>query len=235
MIRRLGPVLAALLVVAVAAPAVAHVTVNPREAGQGSYAKLAFRVPNERDDSGTVKVEVFFPVDEHPLRSVSLRPQPGWTSTVERQTLVTPLENDEGDQTTEAVSKITWEGGTINPGEFQEFEVSAGPMPEDADQLVFKAIQTYASGEVVSWIEEAAAGGEEPEHPAPVLKLTSAADGDGAQGPTGGAEEQAGAEAEGSDDDGGGGDPLSVVALIASLLALAVGVAALTRKPSTTS
>ena len=44
-----------------AGPASAHVTVNPREAMQGGYAKLAFRVPNERDDASTVKVEVHLP------------------------------------------------------------------------------------------------------------------------------------------------------------------------------
>lgn len=237
MIRRLGPVLVAVLVAAVAAPAAAHVTVNPREATKGGYAKLAFRVPNERPDSGTVKLEVFFPVDEHPFRSVNVRPQPGWTHTIERQKLATPLENDEGEQTTEAVSKITWEGSTINPGEFQEFEVSAGPMPEDADQLVFKAIQTYASGEVVSWIEEAAAGGEEPERPAPVLTLIAAAEGEESQGVPAATEEQAGTEEQAapaaSASSDGGVDTLSVVALVTALLALAIGVMALTRRPAT--
>jgi hypothetical protein len=41
-----------------AAAASAHVTVNPREATQGSYAKLAFRVPNERDNASTTQLEV---------------------------------------------------------------------------------------------------------------------------------------------------------------------------------
>lgn len=190
MTRRLA--LAALLVVALAAPATAHVTVNPREAIQGSYAKIAFRVPNERDDSGTTKLAVLFPAG-HPLRSVSIRPTPGWKATVERTQLEVPLTNDEGEETTETVSKITWDEGTINPGEFQEFEVSVGPLPDDADALVFKAVQTYASGEVVSWIEEAGADGGEPEHPAPVLRLV-AADGEG--GAQGAAGEPAGEPAE---------------------------------------
>ena len=34
-------------------PASAHVTVNPREAVQGGYAKLAFRVPNEKAGAST--------------------------------------------------------------------------------------------------------------------------------------------------------------------------------------
>ena len=35
--------------------------------------------------------------------------------------------------------------------------------------MVFKALQTYSDGNVVRWIEEPVDGGEEPEHPAPVL------------------------------------------------------------------
>jgi periplasmic copper chaperone A len=58
----------------------------------------------------------------------------------------------------------------IKPGQFQEFPVSAGPLPA-TDKLVFKALQTYSDGNVVRWIEEPGADGKEPEHPAPVLKL----------------------------------------------------------------
>jgi uncharacterized protein YcnI len=154
-------------------PAAAHVTVNPGEAPKGGFTKLAFRVPNERDDSGTTKLEVVFPAD-HPIPFVSVRPHPGWTANVTKTKLASPITSADGDKTTEAVTKIVWEGGTIKPGEFDEFEVSAGPLPEDVDALTFKALQTYASGEVVRWIDEAPAGGAEPAHPAPVLKLTAA-------------------------------------------------------------
>ena len=166
---------ASLAVAAIAgfAPAAwAHVTVNPREAAKGGFAKLSFRVPNERDDSNTTKLEVSFPQD-HPIAAVSVRPMPGWTYNVTKSKLDQPIKSDDGD-VTEAVTKITWTGGTIKPGEFQEFDVSLGPLPDDVDQLIFKTVQTYASGEVVRWIEEAQPGASEPEHPAPVLKLTDA-------------------------------------------------------------
>ena len=155
-----------------ATSAFAHVTVNPREATQGGYAKLAFRVPNERDDASTTKVEVNFPTD-HPLASVSVRPQAGWTYAVEKTKLATPIKSDDGD-ITEAVSKVTWSGGAIKPGEFNEFEVSVGPLPTDVDSISFKALQTYSNGEVVRWIEESTPTND-PEHPAPVLKLNKAA------------------------------------------------------------
>lgn len=156
-----------------ATSAIAHVTVNPKEATQGGYAKLAFRVPNERDNAGTTKLEINLPAD-HPFASVSVRPQAGWTYTVERTRLATPIKVHDS-EITEAISKITWTGGEIKPGEFNEFEVSVGPLPGDVDSLTFKALQTYSNGEIVRWIEEAAPGGAEVERPAPVLKLTKAA------------------------------------------------------------
>ncbi len=74
--RRVGAVasLGAMSVAALATAASAHVTANPKTAEQGSYAKVSFRVPNERDAAAT-KLVVHLPVD-HPLASVSVRPTP---------------------------------------------------------------------------------------------------------------------------------------------------------------
>ncbi|TVT07638.1 YcnI family protein [Amycolatopsis bartoniae] len=155
---------------AVPAVASAHVTANPGTAQQGGYAKVSFRVPTERDDASTVQLEVDLPAD-HPLASVSTRAVPGWTAQVTKTPLAQPIQTDDG-PLTEAVSKIVWTGGKIPPGSFEEFDVSLGPLPGDTDQLVFKALQTYDNGEVVRWIDTTAPGGPEPEHPAPVLKLT---------------------------------------------------------------
>lgn len=154
-------------------PAAAHVTVQPGTATQGGFATLTFKVPNERDDAGTTKIEVEFPEDQ-PVASVSYQPKPGWDVEVEKAELDEPL-IVHGEEVTERVAKVTWtaeDGTRIAPGEFDNFPISAGPLPE-ADRMVFKALQTYEGGEVVRWIEEAAAGStEEPEKPAPVLQLT---------------------------------------------------------------
>jgi hypothetical protein len=53
--------------------------------------------------------------------------------------------------------------------------VVAGLVPAKPAQLVFKALQTYSSGEIVRWIQIAAAGQPKPDFPAPVLTLTSGA------------------------------------------------------------
>jgi uncharacterized protein YcnI len=157
--------------------AAAHVTVNPATAVQGGYAALTFRTPNEKDTADTVKLEVVIPTD-HPIASVAVKPVPGWTAQMEKSKLATPVKTDDGGEVTEAVSKITWTaaaGGSIKPGQFQEFAISAGPLPK-VDKVVFKALQTYSDGDIVRWIEEPASDGKQPDHPAPTLALTAATD-----------------------------------------------------------
>ncbi|MDQ1009076.1 uncharacterized protein YcnI [Streptomyces sp. V4I23] len=163
----------AAVVLLAASGASAHVSVDPGTAEPGGFTKEAFRVPNERDDASTVQVEVAFPTD-HPLGHVSVQPVPGWKATVKKEKLDKPVK-DGDHELTEAVSSIVWKGGSIRPGEFQEFPVSFGPLPTDTDELVFKALQTYSDGEVVRWIDVPQEGGGEPERPAPVLELKAAA------------------------------------------------------------
>jgi hypothetical protein len=92
---------------------------------------------------------------------------------VQKSKLDKPIKTDDG-EINEVVGKITWSGGKIPPGSFEDFDVSMGPLPTDTDELVFKALQTYDNGEVVRWIDTAPEGAPEPEHPAPVVKLTPA-------------------------------------------------------------
>jgi uncharacterized protein YcnI len=157
--------------------AFAHVSVQPQgEAAKGGYATVNIKVPNERDNASTVKVEVNFPTD-HPLASVMPQPVPGWKAEVTKAKLAKPLELH-GKKINEAVAKVTWtaDGSKIGPGQFQQFPLSLGQLPEDTDQLVLKAIQTYDNNEVVRWIEEPKEGAAEPQNPAPVLKLSAATD-----------------------------------------------------------
>ncbi|WP_214317149.1 YcnI family copper-binding membrane protein [Nonomuraea sediminis] len=173
MLRRGATVLAAATAVTfgLAVPALAHVTINPGTAEQGGFTKVAFRVPNERDDASTVKVEVAFPTD-HPLLFVSVKPVPGWTVKVVDGKLPQPVKTDEG-TVNDAVTKVVWSGGKINAGEFQEFEVSMGQMPKDTSELTFPTTQTYSGGEVVKWADPPKADGSEAEHPIPTLKLVA--------------------------------------------------------------
>ncbi|MGW6732044.1 YcnI family copper-binding membrane protein [Streptomyces sp. NPDC055013] len=189
--------LAGTTVLVLSVPAFAHVSVQPEgTAAKGGYAVVDFKVPNERDDASTTKLEVTFPTD-HPLASVMPQPVPGWKPVVTKSKLDKPLEMH-GKKITEAVTKVTWtaDGKGIEPGFFQKFPVSIGTLPEDTDELVFKAIQTYSNKEVVRWIEVPQEGQEEPENPAPVLELSAAEEGHHGSSSS----DKASAEASDSDD-----------------------------------
>jgi uncharacterized protein YcnI len=171
----------AVAVLGFAGAAAAHVVVTPDQATAGSYARLAFRVPTESDTLSTTKVQVFLDTT-HPFASVLTQPLPGWTVTTATTKLATPIKTDDGDTVTEAVSQITWTASSpataIKPGQFLEFPVSVGPLPDNVDKLAFKALQTYSDGSVTRWIDDTPAGGPEPEHPAPVLAIAKATAGD---------------------------------------------------------
>jgi uncharacterized protein YcnI len=162
----------------------AHVTANVYGAQptKGGYSAIFFRVPNEEPTAGTTKVEVDLK-PEYAIGTVRTKPVPGWTSTVEKAKLATPITKADGSQITEAIAKVSWTadaGGGLPAGtdSFQEFEISLGALPTNVDQLEFPAAQTYTDGTVVNWNQPTPAGGEEPEHPAPVVKLAAQTAGD---------------------------------------------------------
>jgi uncharacterized protein YcnI len=168
-----------------AAPASAHVTVSSADAAPGGYGKLTFRVPNESDTAGTVALRIQIP-EEAAMGSLRVQPVPGWTATLTTAEIAEPVEVH-GQEITSYVSVVEFQaedGRGIAPGQFQEFSLSGGPLP-DADQLSFPTVQTYSDGNESAWIEPTVAGQAEPERPAPVLSLTAgttaevAADGTG--------------------------------------------------------
>lgn len=183
-----------------AGSAFAHVTAQPEEAEKGGYEKVAFRVPNERPNASTVKIKVMLPAD-YPLASVRTKPMPGWSTEVEKVKLDKPV-TSEGKEITEAVRSITWTaqpGIRVGPQEFEEFEATLGTLPENADQLVMPTQQFYDNGEVVNWDMPTPPGGEEPEHPAPTLKLVAKQPGRGHDHAAAGHDQGAPEHAEGDE------------------------------------
>lgn len=150
-------------------PASAHITVIADHAERGGFAVLTVRVPNESAKAATTQVRLLLP-EETPLAVVRVKPHPGWKAVLTRST------------PGGAVTSITWtaDAGTgIGPDEFEEFQLSAGPLPA-TDELVLAATQTYDDGTTVRW-DERSADGTTLDHPAPVLFL-SPSQGDHASG-----------------------------------------------------
>ncbi|HEX2074342.1 MAG TPA: YcnI family protein [Geodermatophilus sp.] len=194
----------------------AHVSVSSPDAAPGGFAEITFRMPSESDTARTTSLRVQLPTDT-PFAFVSVKPVPGWTATTTTTPLDPPVEA-EGSTITEAVGEVTWTadpGGGLAPGEYQSFSISAGPLPEDADSLVFPAVQGYDDGSTVAWIEPTVEGQPEPENPAPMLTLPALpGDADAAEPP---------APAPDTEDDSGTSG-LAVTALVVGIAGLLAGV-----------
>ena len=210
--------IAAALALMLAPAASAHVTLNPREWEAGGFARFAMRVPNERDSAATTRVTLKFPEQ---VLSASFQPIDGWRRSVKMVKLDEPIEI-EGEQVAERIDTVTWSGGRVEPGEFQEFGVSFQTPEEPGSELAFPAVQRYSNGEVVRWI-----GPADSDEPAPVVAILEPAAEEGAAAATPAATPAQPADSGEQDEESGGSDALAIVALIVALAALAGALAAL--------
>ena len=160
------PILLVLAGALLAVPAAsAHVTVNPERGAGGQL--LPLRDPRPRTRRGRGRRRRSLSSCPRALSFVSFQPKPGWKRSVTMVKLAKPVTNDEGETVTERIATVTWEGGTIAPGEFDEFGISA-KVPAEQGTLVFPAVQTYSNGDVVRWI-----GDPDADTPAPRVTLTA--------------------------------------------------------------
>jgi uncharacterized protein YcnI len=214
-------VLALFALLAGAGRAQAHVGVLPGAAAPGVSQTFTARVPNEKDEA-TIRVRIDFPAG---LVVSRFQPLPGWQREVQR--------SQQG-----LISSVTWSGGRIEPGEYQDFNFVAR-TPAQPEKLSFKAYQTYQGGETVEWVEA-----ENAARPAAVVDIRAGAGTAAAQPATdehGRAASSAGATGAqaapvAATTEGGSDLPLFVAigGSAVAVLALAVAGIALTRRPPAT-
>jgi uncharacterized protein len=211
--------LAALAALVVPASASAHVTVQPKQATAGAFTVEDIRVPTERDNASTTKVDVQLPPG---FTTVSYQPVPGWSAKVTKQKLAQPVKTDDG-LVTEQVSGITWTRAAgskgIAPGQFTDFPISVQVPDKAGQKLTFKALQTYSNGEVVRWI-----GAPDADQPAPQLEVLPAAAAAAGHRAVATKTASAASSAGGSGGDGDG-TGLAIAALAVGLAGLGVGAA----------
>jgi uncharacterized protein YcnI len=176
-LRRLAVGLGLAIAVPVLLPSIAsaHVEIEPGTVEGGDFTVIAVRVPNERDNASTTKLQLTLPA-ENPIGSVQTTDLPGWKVSTATRKLAAPIDLF-GRKIDTVVSDVTWtatDGTGIRPGQYKDFNLSLGPLPKSGE-LVFRAVQTYSSGEKVNWNEVSADKSVEPEHPAPVLAIAPAA------------------------------------------------------------
>jgi uncharacterized protein YcnI len=127
----------------------AHINPDPLAIEAGTSATIGFTIELGCDGSPTTSVTFQIPQEVTEIAPVD---KDGWTATVSGGT-------------------IAFTGGPLPADEEGRFELTL-TAPAQAGEVHFPTIQTCEQGEL-AWIEIAEEGAEEPEHPAPTLKITA--------------------------------------------------------------
>ena len=123
----------------------------PDVARPGDTVELTFRVPNERDGRRDDRARALPPAG----RAGQDRRAPG---------LVLRGQGQRRDRLDARHARRR----DRRPAAREDFKVTLGPLPQ-GDRIVFKALQTYADGQVVRWIQDT---GDDDERPAAILDLS---------------------------------------------------------------
>lgn len=150
----------------------AHASLERAEAQPGSF-KAVMRIPHGCDGQATHTVTIGLPegfIDAKPM------PKAGWTLETETGDYAEPHDLH-GREVTSGVRSVTWSGGDLQEGHYDEFIV-VGRISnvEPGAILNFPTTQLCADGEV-AWVEIADEGVDPHslDYPAPALTVVAAA------------------------------------------------------------
>ena len=136
--------LAALVMLAAAGTAWAHVEVSPAEVRPGSAEEFVVEVGGEKSEPA-VEVRLEVP-DDFEVTDVSS--PSGWSGEIRG-------------------GSVVWSGGEIAEDRIAEFPFEAR-SPDEAGEFAWKGFVTYGGGDVVAWT-----GGPDSERPASVVTVAS--------------------------------------------------------------
>lgn len=157
------------LLIALATPASAHVSLLAGEAAVGGGYKAVLRVPHGCKGSATTAITLKIPEGY-----LEAKPQPkaGWTLDIKTGDYAKSY-TLWGSPVSSGAVEISWSGGNLPDDQYDEFAVNgtlAGDLKPGVT-LYFPVIQTCATGEE-DWIDTS---GSEDGTPAPGLKLLPSA------------------------------------------------------------
>jgi uncharacterized protein YcnI len=169
MLTRPQIIFLALAAILPSVPALAHVTIEPKEAPAGSYAKLVFRIPHGCDGSPTTKITI-----QIPDGVLSVKPQVhlGWEIGIKKRKLPKPIMLHDM-EITESVAEVSWSGGSLPDEYMDEVGMSVKLPQRDGAKLLFPVTQDCKKGSM-HWTSVTASGHGEhaAQLPAPALSLT---------------------------------------------------------------
>lgn len=183
-VARLGALstAASAVVLSLAAPASAHVGIDPSTTAAGAYTVLTVAVPHGCEESPTTKIAIKIP---EPILAVTPTRNPFWDVEATIAKLAKPTKDAHGNAVTERVETVEYTATTPLPADQRDaFELSLQLPETPGKTLTFPVIQTCEEGET-AWVEVPSDGGnaDDLEHPAPTVTITDAErSGDGGSG-----------------------------------------------------
>jgi uncharacterized protein YcnI len=117
-------------------PTFAHVIVHPSSVGVAAFQEFSMSVPTEKDNP-TVGLKLLIPDG---LNMITPNVKAGWTITLKK--------HGSGDDA--QVTEIDWTGGSIPPGQRDDFYFQA-QVPAKETTINWKAYQTYQDGSMIAW------------------------------------------------------------------------------------
>ena len=111
-----------------AAPAAAHLSVNPNSIHTGQLADITFSIPNADDPIGIDHVTLGIPAD---FQLDDAEAKPGWTQSRTGQA-------------------ITWSGGNIPKGEYATFSIR-GTAPDKVETVLFNVLVGDRTGKSITY------------------------------------------------------------------------------------
>jgi uncharacterized protein YcnI len=166
-------ILAAAALAAVPA-AFGHVEPTQTTAAAGSYPVIGFHVPHGCDGSPTTQVSIQIPAG---VSYVKPKVKPGWSIVISKGKLPEPVKDFSGKTLTTGVVAVTWKGGKLPDAYLDTFELMLGLPNKPGKTLYFKTVQRCTKG-IHRWIQ-IPANGQEPDEPAPAVKLVKSTGGHG--------------------------------------------------------
>lgn len=154
-----------ILALALGTGAEAHVVLDRDTAPAGSYFKATLRVGHGCNGSPTRRLTVFVPPG---VAVAKPQPKPGWTMETRTAALAAPV-LVHGKPVAEAVSQVSWSGGPLADGQFDEFTMLV-LLPAQPGSLYFRTLQECETGQA-DWAQRPDAGGARLSHPAPRLQV----------------------------------------------------------------